>query len=176
MSVLVLFTSYVKSRQWFETSDISLCVITGPPISEGWANQMGRTCFSLIGTGTTRRAPAKFKTIAASLVVVLVAGVFASAGDSPDQKRGKTHKMAAQSLKDLYKTEPTAQGAIQKSAGYAVFNNMGTNLFLLSTARGSGMAVNSKSKQRNLREDDFGWSWSWPGSERLSRHLRVRER
>jgi len=82
--------------------------------------------------------------------VVLVAGVFASAGDSPDQKRGKTHKMAAQSLKDLYKTEPTAQGAIQKSAGYAVFNNMGTNLFLLSTARGSGMAVNSKSKQETF--------------------------
>jgi len=58
--------------------------------------------------------------------------------------------MAAQSLKDLYKTEPTAQGAIQKSAGYAVFNNMGTNLFLLSTARGSGMAVNSKSKQETF--------------------------
>jgi len=58
--------------------------------------------------------------------------------------------MAAQSLKDLYKKEPTAQGAIQKSAGYAVFNNMGTNLFLLSTARGSGMAVNSKSKQETF--------------------------
>jgi len=58
--------------------------------------------------------------------------------------------MAAQSLKDLYKMEPTAQGAIQKSAGYAVFNNMGTNLFLLSTARGSGMAVNSKSKQETF--------------------------
>jgi hypothetical protein len=46
--------------------------------------------------------------------------------------------------------EPTAQGTIQKSAGYAVFNNMGTNLLLLSTARGSGMAVNSKSKQETF--------------------------
>jgi len=92
----------------------------------------------------------KFKTIAASLVVVLVAGVFASAGDSPNQKRDKTRKMAAQTLKDLYKMEPAAQGAIQKSAGYAVFNNMGTNLLLLSTARGSGIAVNSKSKQETF--------------------------
>jgi len=92
----------------------------------------------------------KFKTIAASLVVVLVARVFASAGDSPYQKRDNTRKMAAQTLKDLYKMEPAAQGAIQKSAGYAVFNNMGTNLLLLSTARGSGIAVNSKSKQETF--------------------------
>jgi lipid-binding SYLF domain-containing protein len=82
--------------------------------------------------------------------VVLVAGVFASAGDSPNQKRDKTRKMAAQTLKDLYKMEPAAQEAIQKSAGYAVFNNMGTNLLLLSTARGSGIAVNSKSKQETF--------------------------
>jgi len=92
----------------------------------------------------------KVKTIAASLIVVLVSGVFASAGDSPDQKRDKTRKMAAQTLKDLYKMQPTAQEAIQKSAGYAVFNNMGTNLLLLSTARGSGIAVNSKSKHETF--------------------------
>jgi len=31
----------------------------------------------------------KFKTIVASLIVVLVAGTVASAGDSPDQKTGQ---------------------------------------------------------------------------------------
>ena len=36
---------------------------------------------------------------------------------------------------------------IRKAAGYAVFNNMGTNLLLLSTARGAGIAVNSKTMQ-----------------------------
>jgi len=50
----------------------------------------------------------------------------------------------------LYKMEPTAQAAIQKSTGYAVFNNMGTNQFLLSTARGAGIAVNSKTKQETF--------------------------
>jgi lipid-binding SYLF domain-containing protein len=49
----------------------------------------------------------------------------------------------------LYKLEPASQAAIQKSAGYAVFNNMGVNL-LLSTARGSGIALNNKSKQETF--------------------------
>ena len=90
------------------------------------------------------------KFIASSIAVVLLAGSLASAGDSPDQKRDKTRKMAAQTMNDLYKLEPTAQEAIQNAAGYAVFNNMGTNILLLSTARGSGIAVNSKSKQETF--------------------------
>src|SRR3974377_1999273 len=45
---------------------------------------------------------------------------------------------------------PPAQGSIQKAAGYAVVNNMGTNLLLLSTARGAGIAVNSKTKQETF--------------------------
>jgi hypothetical protein len=89
----------------------------------------------------------RFRIITSSLAVILLAGGLASAGDSPDQKREKTRKMATQTLQDLHKLQPTSQAAIQKSAGYAVFNNMGTNLLLLSTARGAGIAVNSKTKQ-----------------------------
>jgi lipid-binding SYLF domain-containing protein len=81
------------------------------------------------------------------LVLALQIAGQASAKDSPDQEREKIRKMAATTLTDLYKLEPTAQTAVQKSAGYAVFNNMGTNLLLLSTARGAGVAVNSKTKQ-----------------------------
>ena len=92
----------------------------------------------------------RFRIIASSLAVILLASGLASAGDSPDKKREKTRKMADQTLQDLYKLEPTAQAAIQKSAGYAVFNNMGTNLLLVSTARGAGVAVNSSSKQETF--------------------------
>jgi hypothetical protein len=35
--------------------------------------------------------------------------------------------MAAAALKDLYKLQPDSQAAIEQAAGYAVFNNMGTN-------------------------------------------------
>jgi lipid-binding SYLF domain-containing protein len=92
----------------------------------------------------------KFRIIASSLAVILVAGALASAGDSPDKKREKSRKMAAETLQDLYKREPTAQAAIQKAAGYAVFNNMGTNLLLLSTARGAGIAVDEQTKQETF--------------------------
>ena|ERR1700730_20753 len=89
----------------------------------------------------------KFRTIVSFFAVILLFGGLATAGDSPDKKREKTRKMAATTLNDLYKLEPTSKELIQKSAGYAVFNNMGTNLFLVSTARGGGIAVNPKTNQ-----------------------------
>jgi lipid-binding SYLF domain-containing protein len=92
----------------------------------------------------------RFRIIVQVFVVTLLVTGLAVAKDSPDEKREKTRKMAAQTLQDLYKAEPTAQAAIQKSTGYAVFNNMGTNLLLLSTARGAGIAVNSKTKQETF--------------------------
>ena len=69
------------------------------------------------------------------------------AKDSPEQQREKTRKMAATTLEELYKLQPASREAIRKSAGYAVFNNMGANVLLLSTARGAGLAVNSKAGQ-----------------------------
>ena len=92
----------------------------------------------------------RLRMIVPLFTVVLLAAVALNAKDSPEQKREKSRKMAAQTLKDLYKLQPTSQAAIQKSAGYAVFNNMGTNLLLLSTARGSGIAVDSKTKQETF--------------------------
>ncbi len=92
----------------------------------------------------------RIRSIATGLAVILLAVNIASAKDSPDKKRDKTRKMATKTLQELYKLKPTAQGAIQKSAGYAVFDNMGTNLFLLSTARGSGIAIDTSSKQETF--------------------------
>jgi lipid-binding SYLF domain-containing protein len=88
--------------------------------------------------------------MASVLAVVLLSGSASSATDKNEEKRQKSRKMAAQTLKELYKLQPTSQAAIQKSAGYAVFNNMGTNLFLLSTARGAGVAIDTKTKQETF--------------------------
>jgi lipid-binding SYLF domain-containing protein len=92
----------------------------------------------------------RFKIIASGLALVVLATGLAGADDTPDQKRDKTRKMAAETLQELYKDEPTAQGEIQKSAGYAIFNNTGTNILLVSTARGAGIATNSNSKQETF--------------------------
>jgi lipid-binding SYLF domain-containing protein len=90
------------------------------------------------------------KILYAALALILLATSLSSAKDSPDQKRDKTRKMAAQTLQDLYKLQPTAQAAIQKAAGYAVFDNMGVNLLVMSTAHGGGLAVNSNSKEETF--------------------------
>src|SRR5262245_43775681 len=92
----------------------------------------------------------RFKVIACMLAVALLSAVAYGGEDDNEKKREKSRKMAAQTLQDLYKLQPTAQAAIQKSAGYAVFNNMGTNLLLLSTARGAGIATNNQSKQETF--------------------------
>ena len=79
--------------------------------------------------------------------VTLLVPAFVNAGDSPDEKREKIRKMANETLADLYKLQPSAQAVVQKSAGYAVFDNFGTHVLLVSTARGSGVAYNSKTGQ-----------------------------
>ena len=92
----------------------------------------------------------RFRILAPILAATLLAAGLSSAKDSPDKKREKSRKMAAQTLQDLYKLQPTSKEAIAKSAGYAVFNNMGMHLLLLSTERGAGIAVNSKTKQETF--------------------------
>ncbi len=89
----------------------------------------------------------RFKVVASILMIALLSAATVTAKDNDEEKRDKTRKMAAQTLEELNKLQPTSNAAIQKSAGYAVFNNMGTNLLLVSTARGSGIAMNTKTKQ-----------------------------
>jgi len=88
--------------------------------------------------------------IASILAVAMLSAGVCMAGDKDEDKRQKTRKMAAEVLKGLYKTQPASLGAIEKAAGYAVFDNMGVNVLLLSTARGSGLAVNNKTKQETF--------------------------
>jgi lipid-binding SYLF domain-containing protein len=92
----------------------------------------------------------RFKMIAGALAVALLSAIGSSAKDDNEEKREKSRKMAAEALQDLYKLEPTSQATIQKAAGYAVFDNMGVNVLLLSTARGSGLAVNNKTRQETF--------------------------
>ena len=92
----------------------------------------------------------RFGRLVAFLAVTGLSAGLSSARDSPDQEREKIRQMASQALADLYKLHPAAQGAIQKSAGYAVFSSLGVNLLLLSTAHGGGLAVNSKAKQETF--------------------------
>lgn len=82
--------------------------------------------------------------LAVAISVLLLAGCRAPQGATTSEKRDAVQKMRTETLEDLYKIHPAAQRKVETSAGYAVFNNIGTNLFLLSTGSGYGVARDNK--------------------------------
>ncbi|HET6208385.1 MAG TPA: YSC84-related protein [Terracidiphilus sp.] len=92
----------------------------------------------------------KYRKIAAMAALVLLSVSVVRSDDDAEQKKTKIRAGVTETLNDLYKIQPSAKGAIQSSAGYAVFKNFGTNLLVVSTGSGAGVAVNSKSKQETF--------------------------
>jgi lipid-binding SYLF domain-containing protein len=83
--------------------------------------------------------------ISAALALLSVSAMCAA--DSKEEKQAKIRQGVSATLQDLYKLQPGAQAAIQKAAGYAVFKNFGTNLLVVSTGTGQGIATNNQTKQ-----------------------------
>jgi len=74
-----------------------------------------------------------------------------AAGDEQiQQQRADIRKMANDTLARLYKTQPSAQKAIGKAAGYAVFSNFGMKIFFAGGGSGKGIAVNNKTKKESF--------------------------
>ena len=92
----------------------------------------------------------KFPKVAALAALVLLSVSVVRSDDDAEKKKAKIRDSVTDTLNDLYKIQPSAKGAIASSAGYAVFKNFGTNLLVVSTASGAGVAVNSKSKQETF--------------------------
>jgi lipid-binding SYLF domain-containing protein len=61
-------------------------------------------------------------------------------GDTTAEKKAYIDNMHNQTLSELYKERPEAKERMSKMAGYAVFSSINTNLFLLSSASGYGVA------------------------------------
>jgi len=55
--------------------------------------------------------------------------------------------MADETLARLYKTQPAAEKAFNKAAGYAVFSNFGMKIFFAGGGSGKGLAVNNTTKK-----------------------------
>jgi len=84
--------------------------------------------------------------VVASLFCLLAVG--ASADDEKDREKEKTEvrQMAQETLARLYKAQPSAQAALQKGYGYAVFANKGVKILFGGSGHGEGMAVNNQTK------------------------------
>ncbi len=59
--------------------------------------------------------------------------------DDPDKERKELQDKRNAALDMLYAEKPAARNELKSSKGYAVFSNIGINLFLVSTERGGGI-------------------------------------
>jgi lipid-binding SYLF domain-containing protein len=99
----------------------------------------------------------RIKFFASGLAIFLLLGftvppetLWAAGDEKKQQQKADIRKMANDTLARLYKTQPAAQKAIGKAAGYAVFSNFGMKIFFAGGGSGKGIAVNNKSKQETF--------------------------
>jgi lipid-binding SYLF domain-containing protein len=89
----------------------------------------------------------------AAMVVCLGLSACASAPMSESKiadQQASVRDMASQTLANLYKANPDAQGAIENAAGYAVFSDSGFKLMFMGGEKGAGIAVNNTTKQETF--------------------------
>ena len=67
-----------------------------------------------------------------------------------EQERADIRKTVQQTLGRLYKVQPSAKAAVERAAGYAVFNNFGMKILVAGTGTGKGLAVDNKTKQQTF--------------------------
>ena len=77
------------------------------------------------------------------LVAVLVGACARPKGDTPAQKRDYVLQMKNNTLAELYADKPYAKELIENSAGYAVFSNFNTQLLIVGTGNGYGVAIDN---------------------------------
>jgi lipid-binding SYLF domain-containing protein len=80
-------------------------------------------------------------------LVLTLAAAFAVVAKSKEEKQAEARKKADATLHRLYKMQPSAQAAIKKAAGYAVFNNGGAKILVAGAGKGSGLAVDNATKK-----------------------------
>ncbi len=84
------------------------------------------------------------KITAGLIFFIFLTGFFGAKGDTPAEKRRAINKMRLATLADLYKVAPYAREEIRRAEGYAVFSNVGLNVFLISTGNGYGVAHDNR--------------------------------
>jgi lipid-binding SYLF domain-containing protein len=86
------------------------------------------------------------RTLYALLIAATLALPTPSGAASKEEKRQDVRDVAENTLARLYKSQPHAKDAVERSAGYAVFSNFGMKILLAGGGAGSGIAVNRKAK------------------------------
>lgn len=82
-----------------------------------------------------------------AIAVMTLNSCLSPSGSTLEQKRDAIERMHNETLAQLYRQRATAEGVIDKAAGYAVFSNVNAYFFLGGGA-GYGVAVNQTNGQR----------------------------
>ena len=82
--------------------------------------------------------------IALSLLLACALNVTAK---TKEEKQAEARTKAQQTLARLYKARPSAEGAIKKAAGYAVFNSSGAKILVAGGGKGKGIAVDNSTQK-----------------------------
>jgi len=93
------------------------------------------------------------------LVVAVVYGCAKAQGYTPSQKRQYTQDMKRDTLQELYSKKPETRSLVKNAAGYAVFNNINTQLLWFGTGNGFGVVVDNrtgKNTYMNMAEAGVG--------------------
>ena len=85
-------------------------------------------------------------TVLLSLIATLtiLGGCAGAKGNTKPEKISNIHQMRKTDLAELYKLAPSARQHISNAYGYAIFDNTGINLLLVSTGQGYGVAHNNR--------------------------------
>jgi len=79
--------------------------------------------------------------------MLLSAGGCGAKGDTVAEKRLYTLDMRDSVLQELYAEEPEAERKVKDAAGYGVFTNIGSKIFLLATGSGFGVVHDNGTQQ-----------------------------
>ena len=88
-----------------------------------------------------------FGPVAGLAVAALLLAAVPAWGASKDKERSEIQKACKDTLKRLYKVQPSAKQAIAGAAGYAVFNNFGMKILFAGGGSGKGIAADNATKK-----------------------------
>ena len=84
-----------------------------------------------------------------AFLIFVQIGSVANAATVEEKKQSVRNAVEA-TLEMLYTHQPQAKEAVESHAGYAVFNNIGTKIFVTGGGKGKGMAVNNRDKSETF--------------------------
>jgi lipid-binding SYLF domain-containing protein len=81
------------------------------------------------------------------VAVLVTLSAVSVAAKTKEEKQAEARKKAQQTLARLYKARPSAEAAIKKAAGYAVFNSSGMKILIAGGGKGQGIAVDNATQK-----------------------------